>query len=93
MAVMSLGHLPEDLYIDYGYMAIAVALVARLHPLGILPSAFFFAILETGAKAMEHHTSVPSQIVYVVEGIIILAILLRGVRLPGTRVAAAAEAS
>jgi simple sugar transport system permease protein len=94
-AVMAMGHLPEDLCTDYGYTAIAVALVAGLHPLAVLPSALFFAVLETGAKSMERHAEVPSQLVFLVEGIVILALLFRGVRMPGTvmQKAAAAEAS
>ena len=34
-----------------GWNGIAVALIARNHPLGVLPAAFFFAYLEAGARA------------------------------------------
>ncbi|GMV80992.1 MAG: hypothetical protein AMXMBFR7_21760 [Planctomycetota bacterium] len=84
LVVMALGYLPNmNPYADYGYMAIAVALVAGLHPLGVLPAALFFGLLETGARSMERSAGVPSQVVYLVEGLLILALLVRGLRLPG----------
>lgn len=85
IAMMAAGRLTKSLYPDYGYMAIAVALAANLHPLAVLPSALIFALLETGSKAMERNAGVPSEVVYLVEGIVILALLSRGIRLPGTR--------
>ncbi|MCZ7647575.1 MAG: ABC transporter permease [Planctomycetota bacterium] len=94
MTTMALGYLPnESPYSDYGYMAIAVALVAGLHPLGVLPAALFFGLLETGAQSMQRFTDVPSEVVYLVEGAVILALLSRGLKLPGTRRAAGAAAA
>lgn len=37
----------------YGYTAIAVALLARLTPWGVLPSALFFAAIDTGTRGMQ----------------------------------------
>ncbi|MBI3830033.1 MAG: ABC transporter permease [Planctomycetes bacterium] len=94
LALMAAGRLTKSLYPDYGYMAIAVALAANLHPLLVLPSALIFALLETGSKAMERSAGIPSEVVYLIEGLVILALLSRGLRLPGSRAAAgtAAEA-
>jgi len=94
MATLADGRLGTVLYPEYGYMAIAVALLANLNPLGVLPAALFFALLESGAKAMERDAAVPSQVVFLVQGLVILSLLMRGVRLPGQRHAtgAAAEA-
>lgn len=92
MALLAIGRLSKALYPDYGYMAIAVALVAGLHPLGVLPAALLFALLETGSKAMERSAGVPSEVVYLVEGVVILALLSRGLQLPGTRGAEGAAA-
>ncbi|MCW8131584.1 MAG: ABC transporter permease [Planctomycetota bacterium] len=92
MAMMAAGRLTKQLYPDYGYMAIAVALAAGLHPLAVLPSALLFALLETGSKAMERSANVPSEVIFLIEGLVILALLSRGIRLPGTRVAASAAA-
>jgi ABC-type uncharacterized transport system permease subunit len=65
--------------IDYGFMAIAVALVADLKPLWVLPSAFLFAGLEVGTGSMELNAGVSHEVVYLVEGVIILAVLIRHV--------------
>lgn len=92
MAMLADGRLGSALYPEYGYMAIAVALVAGLHPLGVLPAALFFALLESGAKAMERDAAVPSQVVFLVQGLVILALLMRGVHLPGQRRATGAAA-
>lgn len=70
----------DPAYPDYGYMAIAVALVANLKPLQVLPSAILFAGLEVGAKSMQGSAGVSHWVVYLVEGVIILAILIRGVQ-------------
>ena len=65
----------ENLSPGYGFTAIAVAVLARLHPLGVLGSGFFFAALETGATAMQRDAGVPSVVASVMEAIVILAVL------------------
>ena len=65
------GRLFENLASGYGFTAIAVALLARLHPLGVLPAAFFFAALATGSGAMQRVAAVPSVAVQVIEALVI----------------------
>jgi simple sugar transport system permease protein len=65
----------EGLSPGYGYTAIAVALLARLDPLLVLPSAFLFGALEAGATAMQRDASVPAALVSVVEGSLVLLVL------------------
>ena len=65
----------EGLSPGYGYSAIAVALLARLHPLAIVGSAFLFGALEAGAAAMQRDAGVPSVLAAVVEAMIILGVL------------------
>lgn len=60
----------------YGFTGIAVALLARLHPLGIVAAGLLFGALEAGAAAMQRDAGIPSVIVYVSEAVIILAVLL-----------------
>lgn len=60
----------------YGFTAIAVALLARGEPLGILPSAVLFGALEAGAAAMQREAGVPAVGVYLAEAVIIVAVLL-----------------
>lgn len=65
----------ENFSPGYGYTAIAVALLARLHPLGVLGTALLFAALEAGANAMQRDAGVPSVVVSVVEALLILLIV------------------
>jgi len=66
----------ERLSPGYGYTAIAVALLARLHPLWIVASALFFGALEAGAAALQRSAGVPSVTVYAVEAAIIIALVV-----------------
>lgn len=66
------GRLYEGLSPGTGYTAIAVALLARLAPLAVVPSALFFGALATGAAAMQREAGVPSVVTQVVQGIVIL---------------------
>lgn len=65
----------ERLSPGYGYTAIAVALLARLHPLAVIASALFFGTLEALASVMQRSFGVPSVTVYAVEALIILVIV------------------
>lgn len=66
----------QDLSPGYGFTAIAVALLARLHPLGVVATGILFAALEAGAQGMQREAGVPAVVVAVVEAVIILAVLL-----------------
>jgi simple sugar transport system permease protein len=55
-----------------GFLGIAVALVGRNHPAGVVLAALFFATLSQGALAV--NALVPKQLVEVLQGIIILAV-------------------
>ena len=66
----------EGLSPGYGYTAIAVALLARLDPLLVAPSALLFGALEAGATAMQRDAGVPAAFVTVVEGSLVLIVLL-----------------
>ncbi|OGT95469.1 MAG: hypothetical protein A2083_02465 [Gemmatimonadetes bacterium GWC2_71_9] len=66
----------ERLSPGYGYTAIAVALLARLHPLWIALSALFFGTLEAGAAALQRSAGIPSVTVYAVEALIILGLIV-----------------
>lgn len=65
----------ENLSPGYGYTAIAVALLARLHPIGVVISALLFGALESGANAMQRDAGVPSVVVSVVEATLILLVV------------------
>ncbi|MEP6832831.1 MAG: ABC transporter permease [Gemmatimonas sp.] len=65
----------ETISPGYGYTAIAVALLARLNPLGVLVAAVLFGALEAGANAMQRDAGVPEVLVSVVEALLILLVL------------------
>jgi simple sugar transport system permease protein len=58
----------------YGFIAIAVALVGRLDPLAIVPSAFLFGCLQSGSATMQALAGVPKDVVVAIEGLAILAL-------------------
>lgn len=66
----------QSLSPGYGFTAIAVALLARLHPLAVIGTGILFAALETGAGAMQRDAGIPSVVVYVVEAVIIIVVLV-----------------
>jgi general nucleoside transport system permease protein len=57
-----------------GFLGIAVALVGRNDPLGIVLAALFFATLSQGGLAI--NAVVPKQMVEVMQGVVILAVAL-----------------
>ena len=57
----------------YVFTGIAVALVGKNHPLGVLISALLFGILANGARKMQL-AGIPSEIVGIIQGIIIIFI-------------------
>lgn len=66
----------QNLSPGYGFTGIAVALLARLHPLGIVATGLLFAALEAGASAMQRDAGVPAVAVYVVEAVVIITVVL-----------------
>jgi ABC-type uncharacterized transport system permease subunit len=66
----------QNLSPGYGFTGIAVALLARLHPLGVVATGLLFGALEAGAGAMQREAGVPAVAVYVVEAVVIIVVLL-----------------
>ena len=78
LGVMAVGKLSTDPpYSDFGYMAVSVALVAELKPLAIIGVALLFAAMDVGSESMEAAAGIPHWIVYVLNGLMILAMLAR----------------
>jgi general nucleoside transport system permease protein len=65
----------ENISPGYGFSAIAVAVLARLHPLAVLATALLFATLETGALGMQRDAGVPSVVASVLEALAILVVV------------------
>ena len=66
------GYYEEGFAGGAGFLGIAVALVGRNHPLGILLSALLFATLSQGGLAV--NALVPKQLVDILQAVVILAV-------------------
>ncbi|MFN3347192.1 MAG: ABC transporter permease, partial [Candidatus Bipolaricaulaceae bacterium] len=77
-AIQVLGRFPYAITSDLanlgnlGFDGIAVALIGRNHPLGILGGAFFFGVLATGAARMGLR-GIPLEMIHIVQGVIVVA--------------------
>jgi simple sugar transport system permease protein len=58
----------------YGYTAIAVALLGNLNPLGVVPAALLFGMLDAGGKSMERIADVPAVTVFIIIGVVIFVV-------------------
>src|SRR5690606_23084994 len=58
---------------ELGFDGIAVALIGRNHPLGIIFAAIFFGALSTGARMMQILAGVPLDLIRIVHGVVIIA--------------------
>ena len=56
----------------YGFAGIAVALLGRNHPFGVLVAAIFFGALTSGGAQVDIETSVPRELVTVIQAIVII---------------------
>jgi simple sugar transport system permease protein len=70
------GRLFEQFSGGQGYTAIAVALLARLHPGGVAAAALFFGALAAGSGSMQRSAGVSAVFVSVVQATVILALLV-----------------
>ena len=56
---------------DLGFMGVAVALLGKNHPVGVLLAAILFGALQTGSAAMDRLTSVPRELITIIQALII----------------------
>lgn len=66
----------EGLSPGWGYTAIAVALLARLNPLGVIATAVIFGALAAGSGAMQRDAGVPDVWARGIEALVILTVLI-----------------
>ena len=59
----------------YGYTAIAVALLAKLHPLLTVASALLFGALTTGSYAMQRGVGISDKVTWVMQAVILLFVI------------------
>ncbi len=59
----------------FGFVSVAIALLGGLDPLLLIPASVFFGFLETGMAVMQRQVGVPSALVGVIEGLVMLTVL------------------
>ncbi len=67
----------DAIAVGMGSLAVVVALLGELHPLGMVVAAVLFGALVVGGSAMERNAGVPFALVDVIQGVIILLVLAR----------------
>lgn len=70
------GYLTLDLSPGFGYTGVAVAMLAQLHPLAVIPAALFLSAVYVGADSMSRAVNIPTYIADVLVGVSVLAILV-----------------
>jgi ABC-type uncharacterized transport system permease subunit len=70
------GYLTLDLSPGFGYSGIVVAMLAALHPLGVMLSALFIAVISIGADSMSRSLNISNYIADVATAISLLAVLV-----------------
>jgi general nucleoside transport system permease protein len=58
--------------VGYGFESIAVALLARSEPFGVLPSALLFGALRAGASRMQFLSQIPIDIINVIQALVLI---------------------
>ena len=69
--------LMEGISADCGYTAVLIALVAFNRPLGVVAVAILYAAMEVGASSMQRQLGVPSAIVSILIGVVVVLILAK----------------
>jgi simple sugar transport system permease protein len=70
------GYVTTDLSPGYGYSGIVIAMLANLHPLGVVLAALFTATVFVGADGMSRSMGIPSYIADVTVALSLLAMLV-----------------
>lgn len=70
------GFLTLDLSPGFGYSGIVVAMLAALHPLGVVVSSIFVAVIYIGADAMSRSINISNYIADVTTAVCLLAVLV-----------------
>ena len=73
----------------YGFLGISAALLANNNPLALILSSIFFGALKVGANSMQVKMQIPTSIVNITQGIIILFMMIS----PGIKALFAAKVS
>jgi simple sugar transport system permease protein len=60
----------------FGFQGIAVAALGLFHPIGVIFTAFFFAILQIGGESMQRGAGIPVDIIFIMQAVLVLTVLI-----------------
>ena len=63
----------------YGFDAIALALLGKSHPFGVVLAALLFGFLRSGATEMQSMAGIPIDIISIIQGLVIIFIAAPGI--------------
>ncbi len=63
----------------YGFDALALALLGKSHPLGVVLSALLFGVLRSGATNMQSVARIPIDIISIIQGLVIVFVAAPGI--------------
>ena len=63
---------------EFYFDGMLVAMIMRYNPLGTILMSFFFAILNIGGRAMERSAGIPSELILIVQSVIIFFMAAEG---------------
>jgi len=70
------GYFDIDFPKGLGFLGISVALLAKNNPIGIVPAALLFGLLDRGAQGVQVFIGIPREVITILQAIIILAIVV-----------------
>ncbi len=68
------GRLFDQFSAGFGFTGIAVALLARNNPLGVIATAVLFGALSAGAGTMQLQANVPHKVIFIIQGLVIFLV-------------------
>ena len=72
--VGTIGQMSTSISSGYGFTAIALALLGRTKPSGVVAAAFLFGALQTGGALMQVRTEIPMDLLKFVQALVIIFI-------------------
>ncbi len=63
----------------YGFDSIAIALLGKSHPLGVVLAALLFGTLRSGATRMQSLAGIPIDIISIIQGLVIIFVAAPGI--------------
>jgi ABC-type uncharacterized transport system permease subunit len=69
----------------YGFTGIAVALLGRNHPIGIVLASLFFGVLSNGGAMIQLFSNIPIDLINILQGTIMIFAVIDLLRLPAFR--------